>query len=256
MSEWRRPVGHAAALALLVLGCGMAFGVHLEAVVAVAALAAAVVVVVTAGWVALRHTLLARRLRQAARGRDVDGVPVEAVPGLAPLVAGLVRPRLFGCEELFHDLPAGQRRAVLLHEQAHRHHHDPRRLVVLEAIRRSFGWMPVIADMERSARARLEIRADRYALERGASRHDLAGAMLHLADGGTATTPAFGAATDQRLLALLGEDPSLHRIEGPWWLLVGAAVVAGAVCTTLLSGSHPEFMWIVRCLGSGCGGTG
>lgn len=257
MGEWRRVVGTAAALAVLVLGCGMVLGIHLELVVAGLALGVVVAVTATAAWVAVRHGLLARHLRRVAQAMEIDGVVVETVPGLDPLVAGLVRPRVFGCRALFQDLPEGQRRAVLLHELAHRQHHDPGRLVLLEAVRRCLGWMPAVADLEASARARLEIRADRFALRRGASRRELAAAMLRLADAGAATTPAFGALTDQRLRALLGdEEPSQRRSAVQLVAVVAAATVAALTCTSLLAGTHPEFTWILRCLRSACSGAG
>lgn len=254
MGDWRRPLGLVASCVLLVLGCGVVLGIHVEAVLAALVVGAIGAVLTTAGVLAIQHARLARRLRGAGSRIETDGVVVDVVPGVMPLVAGLLRPRIFADDQVLAELDAAHRQAVFLHEQAHRDRFDPARLVVLEAIGRCLGWMPAVRSFEESARARMEIRADRHAIDHGVRRGDLAGALLHLADRSQGVgAAAFGAVTEQRLHALLGDpDPAQGRPRW-WWIAVVVLLVSVTVtCVTLSSGPHAEVMWVVGCVELTC----
>lgn len=250
--ERRRVMAATAVVVLVVAGCGTVVGLHVETVVWATGLGMLLVVAVVAGWLGLRHVRLARQLHRASRPTEFLGVSIQAVRGLPPVVAGLLRPRIYACEELLATLPPGQSRAVVLHERSHLDHRDPARLVALEAVRRCLGWIPAIAHLEETARARLEIRADRHALEAGVTRQELAAALMRLSTTGPATMPAFGVVSDQRLLALLGEDRVGGRVSRRWLGVLAVVVATGAVCTSVLPGAHPEFMWVVGCLQTIC----
>jgi len=78
MGEWRRLLGVALrALLVVVAGCGMAMGIHLELVVIGLALALFAVVTSTAALLAVRHARLTANLREAAVLGLADGVEVE-----------------------------------------------------------------------------------------------------------------------------------------------------------------------------------
>lgn len=253
MGDWRRLLGVVLPGLLVVVGCGMVMGIHLELVVVGLALALFAVVACTAALLAVRHVRLTARLRAGAVRGLADGIEFEVVPGAMPFVAGLVHPRIFLDDDVFDGLDPGQRRAVLLHEQAHRDHRDPARLVVLEAVRRCLAWIPGVSAAERSARAQLEILADQRALALGATRRDLAGALLHLAPTPATTGASFGAVAEQRIRALLdGRDAVPGRPRWVWGVTAAVLLVGVTVCLSMSSTAHPELMWLLRCVEGAC----
>lgn len=242
-------------LALLVVGgCGVVLGVHLEAAFAAGALAVAAVVVSLALVHAVRHSRLTRSLASRATEGLLGGEVVHHVPGIGPMVAGLLRPQVYCDARIASRLSPDEQRAVLLHERCHQQRRDPLRLLLLQAVETVFGWVPSVGRRTDQARAHLEIRADRYALRHGASPPTIARALLRLGDASPQGVPAFGTVTAQRLEALLDD-----RVPTRSWRRPAAAIavltIATTACLPLLSGSapHDEVMLAVRCLFGACG---
>lgn len=170
-------------------------------------LAAALVLLVAIGREAWRHQRLAASMARLAYPATIEGYAIGLVPGLgAALVAGLRRPRIFCADDLPRRLDAEELRAVILHERHHQIEGGPARLVligavapVLDRFESGRAWM----DRER---ARIEIAADAYALDSGASRPALASALIKLAPSpAMGVAPGFASAADLRVRALLGE---------------------------------------------------
>lgn len=258
MRRWRGAAASVVAVLILVAGaCGVLLGVHIEAVaMPAAALGAGVLTAVTLTR-AVRHARLARMLALTSWPGLLAGEPVRTVPGLGPMVAGLLRPQVYCGDDIPARLSPREQQAVLLHERYHQQRRDPVRLVFFEATHRCLGWIPAVQRWVNDARARLEIRADAYALARGASRPDLARALLTLADAAPPAGAGFATVTEQRLAALLGDQPPRRRHPFRSGLL-GLALVAlmAAACTPLSAASHPELSFAARCLAGACGGGG
>lgn len=183
---------------------------------------------------ARRHARLVRLLRLQSRSIVVDDIRVrEGAFGGAAFVAGLGRPEIFIDQWTLDSLTPDERRAVLLHEQAHLTSRDPLRMLVegglATFVRRLPGGRAWLTDRA----ARREILADRAALHAGASRGAIASALLKVAP---VADPAagFGGVLDQRVAALAGER-DLPRVSVHAAGLLGLAM--GALgCLVLL---HP-----------------
>ena len=234
------------------LGVVAALVLHLEAVILVLAGVAAAAIGVVLMRLALGHTLLTHRLRREAASRRIAGVEVQVVSDVAPMVAGLVRPTVFCDDSLTSRLDRPEQRAVLLHERGHQRVKDPLRLLGIEAVERCLGFLPGVRRRTTRARARLEIRADRYALDHGASRGDLARALVRLSDLAPATTAGFAEVTEERIRALTGDSGLAHR-QRVWPRVVVVVVLVGTLFATLLATDHPELTWFSDCLTSTCG---
>jgi Zn-dependent protease with chaperone function len=170
-------------------------------------LLAIVVGLVAVAREAWRHQQLAASIARLSSPTVIDGRPVGLVPGLgAAVVACLQRPRIYCADDLPQRLDADELRAVILHEHHHQLERGPVRLVLIGALAPLLGRLEAgRAWMERE-RARLEIAADAYALESGASRPALASALVKLASTpGMIPAPGFASAADLRVRALLGE---------------------------------------------------
>jgi beta-lactamase regulating signal transducer with metallopeptidase domain len=159
---------------------------------------------------AYRHHRLSRALPQADRAASLLGEPVRLVPGLvAPVVAGFRRPSLYCPANLSRRLDEEELRAVVLHERHHQLARAPLALVVLAALRPFVGALASGRVWLERQRARIEIAADAYALEAGATRTALASALLKLSRQPEALwLPGFDAAAEIRIPALLGEPTS------------------------------------------------
>lgn len=172
----------------------------------------AIAVLVAIGREARRHQRLAARIAGLARPGMLGGRSVGLVPGLgAAGVAGLRRPRIFCADDLPDRLDAEELQAVILHEHHHQLERAPARLVLIGAL------APVLCRLEggrawmERERARLEIAADAYALESGASRQALASALVKLASSrGLGVAPGFATAADLRVRALLGDPTGIE----------------------------------------------
>lgn len=193
----------------------------------------AVAFIVAVAREARRHQRLTASMARLAHPATLEGRSVALVPGLgAAVVAGLRHPRIFLADDLPERLDAEELQAVILHEHHHQLESAPARLVLIGAL------APVLSRVEAGRawmereRARLEIAADAYALESGASRPALARALLKLRSSpGLSPAPGFATAADLRVRALLGEATGIEG-DGSAGRVV-AAIVLVASCLVL-----------------------
>lgn len=247
----------AGALGLVLLlagGCGVLFGLHLEVVLVAGALTIGAALTSLTLFHALLHRRLTRSLAARATPGSLGGEAVNHVSGVGPMVAGLLRPQVYCDATITTHLGPDEQRAVLLHERCHQQRRDPVRLLLLRALQTVFGWVPGVPGRIDDARARLEIRADRYALRNGATRPQIAAALLRLGGLTPHGAAAFGTVTEQRLQALL-DDRSPTRSWRVPVSLAAAGVIAASACLPLLPASapHDEIMLAARCLFGACG---
>lgn len=196
-------------------------------------LGVAIVLLIAIGREAWRHQRLATSMARLSRAATIDGRSVALVPGLgAALVAGLRHTRIFCADDLPQRLDAEELRAVILHEHHHQLEGGPARLVLIGAVSPVLGRLESgRAWMERE-RARIEIAADAYAIESGASRPALASALLKLASSPRlGLAPGFTSAADLRVRALLGEATGLESGGSSGQIV--AAIVLVASCVAL-----------------------
>jgi BlaR1 peptidase M56 len=153
------------------------------------------------------HQRLAKLLDGMALPDRLADQPVGLVSGLAaPCVAGLVDPRIYCPSDLAARLSESELRAVLLHERHHQLAHAPARLVVLAAVAPALGRLEAGSRWVERRRAAIEIEADAHALRAGASRPELAGALLTLGSPSLdAGLPSYQSASELRIRHLTGE---------------------------------------------------
>lgn len=175
-------------------------------------LAAALVLLVAMCREAWRHQRLAASMARLAYPATIEGHSIGLVPGLgAALVAGLRRPRIYCADDLPLRLDAEELRAVILHERHHQIEGGPARLVLIGALAPVLGRFASGRAWLELERARIEIAADAYALDAGASRPALASALIKLAPSPTmSVAPGFASAVDLRVRALLGEAAEIE----------------------------------------------
>lgn len=181
---------------------------------------------------ARRHSRLAGELLRRARPAAIDGTDVHELAGLdGALVAGLRHPRIYCARDLASRLTPDELRAVLLHERFHQLDRAPMKMVMLLAlepfarkVRSGSAWLA-------ARMAALEIAADRHALERGASRSALAGALLKLTPARSGLAIGFTSAADLRLRALLDDGTGTVHARPAGWMLLPLAVAV--ICVLL-----------------------
>lgn len=201
------------------------------------------------------HARLVRRLQRSSRAGSIAGVPIRwssptAAVGAA-VVAGLCRPRIFVDPGLPERLTETEMRAVLLHERCHQLRRDPARLLAITVAAPLLRRLPGGPPWLEAARARLEIDADRYALRHGATRAELARALLRLdAPETPATAAAFPTTTELRLQVLFGRSGTPQLLHPRSFLPAAAGVTALCV----IAGVHHAagFADGLGCLWSGC----
>lgn len=186
-------------------------------------------------WRTVRELAFERRLAAVSSPGDVGGFSVRWVEADAPFVAGLLWPAIYWPVDFAEGLTARERSSVLLHEEHHRRHRAPRRLLLLGVLQSTVP-VPGIRAYVEWRRAQLEIDADQAALDAGATRSSLASALLKLSRAFLAapsSSAAFTAAADHRIRSLLG-DPACSTdvpAAGVSWALPAAIVLALAtVC--------------------------
>jgi Zn-dependent protease with chaperone function len=166
------------------------------------------------------------------RVRCVDRSPV------AVFCHGVLRPMVVIETAPLTTLAGSALDAVLLHEDAHRRHHDPLRRALRQAIR-DVGWQSSLLGWWcQCAVVREELRADAWAAQH-VGRPALARALLDASSTPDMTSmPAFGDATAARVTQLLGGRPRFPRLPTGALVRAGLSVVAVAamvVCAALSS---------------------
>lgn len=220
-------------------GHGLAHTVVLTGAVG-AAVALGVAVLLTLLRGVARHHALVRTLHRVTFPSARHGLAVREGPtGEVAFVAGLWRPTIFVDPTILEALPDGQQRAVLLHERAHQRSFDPWRSQIDASLGR-LRWGARLGRTLDRRTARREIAADRWALEAGASRRALAGALLAADPGHRVGVAAFPPAAELRVRALLGEpvDVAPRLPAASLGALVGLAAVAACA-----SWWHPTLGW-------------
>ncbi|MEO8437520.1 MAG: hypothetical protein ABI562_03615 [Chloroflexota bacterium] len=190
-------------------------------------------VALSVAWYAERHRRVARLLERLAEPAVLGDMAVGVVDGVGPAcVAGLRRPRIYCASDLPDHLDPVELRAVLLHERHHQVAYAPGRLILLDAVARPLERLATGRRWLARARAQIEIAADRYALASGATRADLASALVKLGDQNVPVGLAgYAASSELRLRALLGDPPERVSNGGP---LIVSALVAAAVLLVCL----------------------
>lgn len=211
---------------------------------------AAIVGLVLLAWVAVRHWWLVRALQQVSEPGELAGTAVRVGPlGDAAFVAGLRHPAIYCDERLVACLTPSQLDAVLLHERAHQRAMDPARLAVLGVLAPVVRRIPSGRQWLVSVTARREIEADRYALDHGASRADLAAALLAIPAMSRPQVAGFPTAVDLRLQVLLGDRESVpvSPLLGCGGRLLVGLTVGAAVCTWVLHGPVTGTLALLCC---------
>ena len=182
----------------------------------------------TAVALALGSTALARASSTRSRPGDIAGVRCQVIQDRSrqAFVAGILRPTVYVTSGAIDALPADELRAVLLHEVHHARTRAPLRATFVDAWLFIVRLAPPLRRRLQSRLVALETTADRFAMESGASRRQLASALLKL-DAGSGVS--FGGHADARVSALVGGS-SLESAGAPveWIpLLLILALAAG-----------------------------
>lgn len=146
---------------------------------------------------------------------------------------GWLRPRICLSTGLVDALSDGELKAVLLHEDHHRRRRDPLRGLLVEAIGRTFFFLPVVTELRDLFLLSTELDADRYAA-RLAGRPSLAGALHKLLTHPLVPRlPVLGvvgfSATSVRIAELLGDRPTVLRLSGRSLVITSAVLLLGCM---------------------------
>jgi Zn-dependent protease with chaperone function len=143
---------------------------------------------------------------------------------------GQLRPRICISTGLVDTLTNRELKAVLLHEDRHRLHHDPLRGLVAESVAMLLFFLPIAAELRDLFLTSMELDADRHAA-RLSGRPALAGAILKIishplaAKSITAVAGVSGICpTDARIAQLTG-DRSVNVHLSAYSLIASSAVI-------------------------------
>lgn len=248
MAREGRPLSAALAGAILACATLALAGTQAGMIAAAVSAVTGTVILLAFGRRAWQHERARRRLRAASEPAVTADTPVRLLAGdRTAFVAGLRTPDIFCSRPLVDALEPSELHAVILHERAHQQGRDPIRLTFLLTVAPLFSYGRRGADAMHAAMARLEIRADRYALDHGATRQALASSLLKVAPADLSHAPAFTSAVDRRLEALLGHDLGDRRAHTWRWVLAGVATAAVA-CVAMLP-VMPGMWLLASCCG-------
>ncbi|MBZ0320092.1 MAG: M56 family metallopeptidase [Anaerolineae bacterium] len=150
---------------------------------------------------------------------------------------GFLRPRICLSTGLVQLLRLDQLKAVLLHEDHHRQHFDPLRMLLIEVMSTMFFFLPIIRAWGSVYKVHIELRADEYAIGK-VGKLALAGALHQLfTDARPAILPSGASiaglsASTVRVAALLSEQHATPYIS-PRTLWVSTAVL-WLICLLLM----------------------
>ncbi|MCL2419915.1 MAG: M56 family metallopeptidase, partial [Conexibacteraceae bacterium] len=188
------------------------------------------------GRAALRELRASRRFNAWVRSRVawvLDDALVIHDERPAAFCAGLLRPRIYVSTAAVATLDEQALGAVLDHERAHRHRHDPLRLSAGRVLVRALFFVPGVRRLAAHHESLAELSADEYAVAGSPhKRRALARAMLAFDQRPSA--PQAAGIDPARVDALLG--------DGPAWsfpllaFLAAAAIVVLMILTVTLIG--------------------
>ena len=182
----------------------------------------------TATALALGSTALARASSARSRAVDIAGVPCRVIQDRSryAFAAGSVRPTVYVTTGAIDVLTDGELRAVLLHEVHHARTRAPLRAAFVEAWFHIVRLAPPIRRRLVGRLATLETTADRFALEAGGTRRQLASALVKL---DSSPGVGFGGHANARVSALVeGSRPASEGAPLEWIpLLLILALAAG-----------------------------
>lgn len=220
---------------LLVLGAGSAcflvsFASQADPLFALEAAGTLVLCIwgATAIALALGSTALARASTARSRADDIAGVQCRVIQdrNRQAFAAGSLRPTVFVTTGAIDVLTDEELRAVLLHEIHHARTRAPLRAAFVEAWLVIVRLAPPLRQRLVSRLATLETTADRFALEAGATRRQLASALVKL---DSSPGVSFAGHADARVTALVGGSSSESAGAPLEWipLLLILALAAG-----------------------------
>jgi Zn-dependent protease with chaperone function len=168
-----------------------------------------------------------------------------ATPEPAAFCAGVVRPRLTLTAGLVDRLDDAELTAVLLHEQHHLRQRDPLRYLMLHALSAGLFMVPLASALQGWAETRMELAADRAALER-MPRGALAGALAAVLAVPVAMPVGLPAlsATEARIAHLAG-TPERAPLPVAAALLSAGLIAGLGVALAWLA--NPHQVWELVC---------
>lgn len=170
-------------------------------------------------------------------GLDVSQVALIQSPQPITFCFGFLRPRICLSTGLIELLSVPQLRAALLHEDYHRQHFDPLRILMVEALGAALFFLPVVQEWRMLYKIKLELDADSNAVDR-AGKAALAGALHRLLSFSPNSAAASGVVTaglsanSARIAALLGERSTPQQISPRSFL--SSALILWVLCLLLM----------------------
>jgi Zn-dependent protease with chaperone function len=110
------------------------------------------------------------------RTSDLPGINIVEVPTALAFCLGVIRPEIYVSRGLIERLSAKQLQAVLNHETYHQRRFDPLRILLIDMPATPLFFLPAVQEWRKILRARLELKADAYAVSQS-GRAALAGAL-------------------------------------------------------------------------------
>jgi beta-lactamase regulating signal transducer with metallopeptidase domain len=183
-------------------------------------------------------TVTQSRLHTASSDLGIDFKVIRLVdhPLSIAFCAGIFNPIVIISTGLVERLSPKQLNAVLLHEHYHYLRRDPLRILVLDVMRVALFFLPAIHEWRDAFKAKMEVAADQYAVQR-IGKPALAGA-LHclLAEEGNPPVVAGAAAglsiNALRVASLLGDPYLPLRISSK--SLIISIVILWALCLFMI----------------------
>jgi len=170
-------------------------------------------------------------------GPDVSQVTLIQSSKPIAFCFGFLRPRICLSTGLVELLSVPQLRAALLHEDYHRQHFDPLRILMIEALGAALFFLPVVQEWRMLYKIKLELDADSYAVAR-VGKATLAGALHRLLSFSPGSAAASGVVTaglsanSARIAALLGERSTPQQISPRSFLI--SALILWVLCLLLM----------------------
>lgn len=153
---------------------------------------------------------------------EIDKSKVVLVESSLPIAFcfGFFRPQICLSTGILDLLSTSQLRATLCHEDFHRRHFDPLRILLIESISTAFFFLPAIKEWRSLVKIKFELDADEYAVLK-VGKPALAGALHRLLTHSSKSQPIAQStvtvglsANTARIAALLGERDVPQHISG------------------------------------------